>query len=140
MEPSLLQTLGQLVTVLGQLAMQLFALGFHWLLLILWIAWWLRAVDWRKAWPMLGRGGWAPLVLVCLIVALAWSRIQPVPCDCIGVDVPNFWWQLGYVAMLTAIAFFCGWLQGLMRWTPPEFSLEPPAHGHGDEHGHSAHH
>ncbi len=139
MDPSLLQTLGELVAVLGQLVVQLFALGAHWLLLILWLAWWLLAVNWRKAWPVLGQGGWAPLVLLVLMVALAWSRLQPIPCDCLGfVTVPNFWWQLGYVALLVAVALFCGWLQGVLQWAPAEINLEPPAHG--DDHGHAAHH
>jgi hypothetical protein len=141
MEPSLLQTLGQLFVVLGQLAVQLVALGAHWLLLIVWLAWWLLAVDWRKAWPILGHGGWAPLALSTVIVALAWSRLQPVPCDCLGfLTIPNFWWQLGYVAMLVVIALFCGWIQGLLNWAPPEINLEPPVHAHADAHGHAAHH
>jgi hypothetical protein len=140
-EPSLWQTLVQLFGALGQLVVQLVALGGHWLLLIVWAAWWLRAVNWQKLWPVLGRGAWAPLVLLVLIVALAWSRLQPVPCDCLGfVSVPNFWWQLGYVSMLVATALFCGWLQGVLHWTPVEISLDPPAHGHDDSHGHAAHH
>jgi hypothetical protein len=38
------------------------------------------------------------------------------------------------VALLT---LFCGWLQGVLGWTPPEIELEPPAApvGHHD-HGH----
>src|SRR5947209_14618354 len=107
MEP-LLQTLGELFTVLGQLIVQLIALAGHWLLLIVWLAWWLLGVDWRKLWPVLANGGWAPLVLLVLMVSLVWSRLQPVPCDCIGVPIPNFWWQLGYMALLTAVALFCG--------------------------------
>jgi hypothetical protein len=140
MDPSLLDTLGQLFVVLGQLLVQLAALGAHWLLLIIWLAWWLLAVDWRKAWPVLGPGGWAPLVLLMLIVSLVWSQLQPVPCDCLGiVTIPNFWWQLGYMGMLVAIALFCGWIQGLLGWAPPEIDLEPPTHVHADAHGHVAH-
>jgi hypothetical protein len=140
MDPSLWQTLVELVTLLGQLAVQLFALGMHWILLIMWIAWWLLGVSWRKAWPALGNGGWAPLVLLVLVVSLVWSRLQPGSCDCIGVVVPNFWWQLGYVAMLVAVALFCGWLQGVLHWQPAEINLDPPVHAHGDGHGHAAHH
>jgi hypothetical protein len=136
----LLHTLGELFTVLGQLIVQLSALAGHWLLLIVWLAWWLLGVNWRKLWPVLGNGGWAPLVLLVLMVSLVWSRLQPVPCDCIGVTIPNFWWQLGYMAMLTAIALFCGWLQGVLHWEPAEINLEPPAHGHADSHAHAAHH
>jgi hypothetical protein len=140
MEPSLLETLEQLITVLGQLLVQVLALGAHWVLVIVWFAWWLLAVNWQKAWPALRSGGWAPLILLTIVAALAWSRLQPVPCDCIGVVVPNFWWQLGYVAMLVALALFCGWLQGVFHCTPPEISLEPPAVAHGGDHAHAAHH
>jgi hypothetical protein len=133
----LLQTLEQLIAVLGQLLVQLLALGTHWLLLILWVAWWLLATNWQRAWPTLRSGGWAPSILLMLIAALTWSRLQPAPCDCIGgIVIPNFWWQLGYVVMLGAVALLCGWLQGVLRWTPPAISFEPPAHGHGD----AAHH
>jgi hypothetical protein len=139
-EPSLLQPLEQLVTILGQLLVQLLSLGTHWLLLILWVAWWLLATNWNKAWPALRAGGWAPLILLMLVAALAWSRLQPVACDCLGsLVIPNFWWQLGYLAMLVAVALFCGWLQGILRWAPPEVSLDAPAHGHGNA-GHAAHH
>ena len=141
MDPSLWQTLGELCTVLAQLVMQLAALAGHWILLILLIAWALLAVNWQKAWPVLARGGWAPVILLSLIVSLAWSRLQPVPCDCLGMfSIPNFWWQLGYVFMLVAVALFCGWLQNVLGWMPPEISLEPPVHDHAEIHAHGARH
>ena len=103
----------------------------------LWCAWWLWAVNWKRAWPVLAQGAWAPVVLLSVVAALAWSRIAPSPCNCLGfVTVPNFWWQLGSVSTLTAIALFCGWLQGYFGWTPQESNLEPPpiAHEHGHDH------
>jgi hypothetical protein len=140
MEPNLWQTLGQLFTVLGQLVVQLVALGAHWILLIVWLTWWLYGVNWRKLWPVLANGGWAPLVLLVLMVSLVWSRLQTSSTGFIGVSLPNFWWQLGYLAVLTGIALFCGWLQGVMHWEPAEINLEPPAHGHADDHARAAHH
>lgn len=133
------QTLGQLVIVLGTLVVQLLQLAMTWSLLIVWVAWWLWGVNWKKAWPALAAGGWAPVVLICVVSALVWSRITPAACDCLQfVVVPNFWWQLGAVGLLAAVALFCGWLQGVFDWTPPEVSLEPPApsadHGHGHHH------
>jgi hypothetical protein len=138
MEPTLGQTLSGLAlnlwTLLGLLATFLW----HWVLLILWAAWWLRGVNWSKLWPVLRVGGWAPLVLLTLLVALVWSRLSPAPCDCLGfIVLPNFWWQLGFVGMLVGSALFCGWLQGVFHWTPEELNLEPPAHA---DHGHAAHH
>jgi hypothetical protein len=144
MDPSLWQSLvalGQTCVVLAAaliaLLVQLLALAAHWVLLIVWVAWWLRAVNWQKVWPVLRSGGWAPLVLLMLVVALAWSCLQPVPSDSL---LPNFWWQFGYVILLVAVALFCGWLQGVLDWAPAELSLEPPALGHDNGHGHATHH
>jgi hypothetical protein len=75
------------------------------------------------------------------MATLAWSRLQPQPCTCLGlVTIPNVWWQLGSVSALVALALFCGWLQGYFGWTPQEIDLEPPVHadGHG-EHAHAYH-
>jgi hypothetical protein len=115
----------------------------------LWFAFWLFAVDWRRVWPVLAEGGWAPCVLLGLVAATAWSRINPGVCDCLGfVIVPNFWWQLGSVAALAAVALFAGWLQGQMQFEPPEVPVGPPpvspadqpighdeVHQLGDHHG-----
>lgn len=106
----------------------------------LWCAWWLLCVDWNKVWPILAKGGWAGVVLFMLLVSLAWASIFPRPCDCLGfVTLPNFWWQLGSVALLTLIAFFCGWVQPRIGISPAEVSFEPPAQEHG-HHGHHGHH
>jgi hypothetical protein len=112
-----------------------------WLLLLVWIAWWLWAVDWRKAWPVLAQGAWVPVVLLLSMGALVWSRLVPDRFEIPGViSIGNFWYQLIEVALLAGIALFCGWIQGIRNWAPPEIDLEPPtAHeSHGDEHGHPA--
>jgi hypothetical protein len=101
----------------------------------LWCAWWLWAVDWKKAWPVLAQGAWAPVVLLGLLGALVWSRISPSECDCLAVvRIPNFWWRLGGVAALAATALFCGWLQGRLGWAPAEVDLEPPPEAPGRGH------
>jgi hypothetical protein len=146
----------QLVTVLWQLLGQLLQLGLSHALLIGYVAWWLLGVNWKKMWPTLAQGAWAPVVLLLVMAAFAWSQIAPGACTCLGVvAVPNFWWQLGAVGLLAAVALFCGWLQGIFGWTPAEINLEPadhaPDHAHGDdiehihththgpEHAHSGH-
>lgn len=105
-----------------------------------WCIWWLWGVNWRKAWPMLAEGGWAPVVLLMIATTLGWSAIDARSCDCLGFAViPNGWWQLGEVCTLAALALFCGWLQGYFGWTPQEISVEPspPAHDdHGAAHAH----
>lgn len=135
-----------------QLARQLGALGYTfgrllweinhafplWPLLIVWVAWWLLAVNWRKSWPVLAQGGWAPVVLLVLLAALVWSRLAPSELSLAsGAVLPNFWWQLMASGLLAASALFCGWLQGLSGRVPPEVSVEPPA---APAHGHDAHH
>lgn len=138
------ESLWRLVVDLGTLAVDLLQLVGAWWLLIAWLAWWLLAANWHRIWPVLGRGAWAPLVLLLVVSALVWSRIAPSQCNCLGFPVANFWWQLGAVGLLACVTFFCGWLQGILGWTPPEINLEPPAHaehghghGHGDAHGHA---
>ena len=101
----------------------------------LWCAWWLWAVNWKKAWPVLAEGGWVPVVLLTLVSALAWSQIFPASCGCLGFPIPNFWWQLGSCAALACVALFCGWLQGRLGWGPADVSFEPPAGHHGHAHG-----
>jgi len=103
----------------------------------LWCVWWLFAVNWRQAWPMLAAGGWAPAVLLLVMASMAWAMIDARPCSCLGVlIVPNGWWQLGCLSTLAALALVCGWVQGRLAWTPPEISTEPPL----EAHEHVAHH
>lgn len=132
------ETLIQLVVVLGTLLRELLSLAMHNALLLAWLAWWLGGANWKRLWPALARGGWTALLLLWVVSALVWSRLEPKACACLGfVTVPNFLWQLGAVGLLIASAFFCGWLQGVMHWTPPELQLEPqPAHDHAHEVGH----
>jgi hypothetical protein len=126
-------TLWQIAVNLGDLGTELWQLGSNSALVLLWIALWLWAVNWKKLWPVLGKGAWAPLLLLCVLVALVWSRIAPGSCPC---GLPAFWWQLGSTLGLVAVALVCGWLQGLFHWAPAEIDLSPPAHGHGHDHGH----
>lgn len=123
----LVSTLVQLVNVLLRLAGELLGLLLMWSLLVAWVAWWLLGVNWKKAWAVLAEGAWAPLVLVGVAGALAWSQMAPSSCSCLGfVAVPNFWWQLGAVGLLAAATLFCGWLQGVLGWAPAEIDIEPP--------------
>jgi hypothetical protein len=125
----------------GQLLIALLWLGLQWWLLILWLAWWTFGVNWKKTWEVLARGAWAPLVLLMLVAALAWSQLEPATCECFGfLRVPNFWWQLGAVSLIVALTFLCGAIQAWFGWTPPEITFDPPAgttdhgHGHGSDH------
>ena len=139
--PQWLAQLWNLIQQLWSFLQALWAILVPLLPVLLWAAFWMFAVDWRKLWPVLRAGAWAPCVLLGLIVALVWSRIAPIDCPYPGLaTIPNFWWQLGSVGLLAGITLFAGWLQGQMSYAPPEIAVEPPAdHGHGD-HGHHGHH
>jgi hypothetical protein len=113
--------------------------------LALWVIFWLGTVNWRKAWPILAHGGWAPVLLLALMSAMVWSRLDTRSWDRLSfVVIPPFWWQLIGVAILVALALICGWLQVFLGWTPPEIAVEPPPADHGhhahDLHGHVEHH
>jgi hypothetical protein len=125
------QALGQLLTSVGNLLEGLGPYLAGIVLLVVWIAWWLWGVNWSRAWPFLAQGAWVPLVLLVIVAALVWSEIAPLP-------MLNFWAHLGGVTGLVLLALFCGWLQGVMHWTPTEMALEPPADHHDHGHGHAA--
>ena len=133
-EPSIWQTLVLLLQTLFTLLAQVSALGFHYLLWLLFAAWCLWGVNWKKARHVLKIGGWLPAMLVIVLIAIVWSRIDPSPCG--ACNLPNFWWQLGYVSMVAAIAMVLGWVQSVFHWTPHDINLDPPAHTHGHGHGH----
>jgi hypothetical protein len=133
--PELLQNLVQLFVVLGTLLWGLVLLAAPWTLLIAWLAWWLWAVNWRRTWAVLAEGAWAPVLLLMVLVAHVWASLAPSRLDVFGfVTVPNFWWQLGGVTLLAGLVLFCGWLQTILGWWPPEINLEPPPVG--DVHAH----
>ena len=129
-----LDILLQIGVLLGRLLAPLGLFIVHWLPFLLWIAWWLWAANWKKVWPVLAEGAWVPVLLLLFAAALAWSQLSPSACNCIGITVPNFWWQLGGLGLLAVITLLCGWVQGLLNWPSAEISLEPPvagAHNHG---------
>jgi hypothetical protein len=133
----IIQTIILLFETLGTLVLQLASFGLHWILWIIWAAWWLGGVNAKKTRYVLGCGGWAPALLLIVLAAVVWSRIDPRPVHFRGLfSLPNFWWQLGYVSMLGATALFCGWVQSVMHWTPPEVHFDPSVHGHGHSHEH----
>ena len=109
-------------------------------LLVLFVAWWLWGVNWRRAWPVLAEGGWMPLVLVGIMAAFVWSRVSPSDMIVLGlVLVPNVLWQFAAVGLLIGLILFCGWLQTRFGWYPQEIRVEPPPPVRDPHASHSAH-
>jgi hypothetical protein len=106
--------------------------------IFLWIAWWLWAVNWQKTWPVLAQGAWIGVVLLVLLISMVWSHIDPDPWTIKGIgSAPSRWACLGCVSAWAALALFCGWLQGVLNFTPAEIELEPvEEHGQAADHGH----
>lgn len=133
---SLLELLGALLQ-LGRVVLHLLLV---WSLVIAWAAWWLRGVNWVRAWPVLAQGAWVPVLLLIVLAALVWSQIAPAPLELGFMSLPNFWWQLGAAALLAVATLLLGWLQGVMGWAPPEIAIYPEGGEHGhDHHGHEPH-
>jgi hypothetical protein len=127
----------QLVTTLGTLVVEIGTLLLRHALLIAWVAWWLWGVNWTTAWRALANGGWAVVVLLTVLAALAWAALAPGTYDFLGLfPIPNFWWQLGAVTLVVLLALLCGWLQGVFGWAPAEIELAPAADSHAGHHGH----
>ncbi len=103
----------------------------------LWCAWWLWCVDWSKLWPTLATGAWAPAVLFVLMGGVVWGLLDPNGFGAPGAVVPA---HVGMAVGLAIVAMFCGWLQGVAGWTPPEFPVHPAPAAHGHDHGHGHDH
>ena len=130
-------TIVQLVTTLFTLLLQIGAVALANALLIVWVAWWLWGVNWNKTWSVLARGGWAVVVLLTIIAALAWASLAPSSLDCWGLlSIANFWWQLGAVTLIVLLALFSGWVQTVFGWAPPEIELVPAAPADDHHHAH----
>jgi hypothetical protein len=129
----LLTLLVEILSNLGTLVLVLFGWLVHWWIAVAWFAWWLWGVDWNRVWPVLARGGWAVLVLLLVIAALAWSETAPREFPDAGpFAFSNFWWHLAAVSALVALTLFCGWLQLMFRWEPAPTALDDSEERHDD--------
>jgi hypothetical protein len=129
-DSALIDALGRLVADFAQLAILILGFLAEHLLVVAWFTWWLLAVNWARLWEFLAQGGWVVLLLTMLAGAAAWSQIAPSDYECLGfVTISNFWWQLTAVTLLALETLFCGWLQGITGWQPPQIDLEPPPSG-----------
>ena len=110
----LLQSLWGVVVALANLLVELLQFVTPWIPLLAWIAFWLCAVNWRKLYPILAKGGIIGVVFTGLMAILVWSSIS-VPeggtHSLFGLEVSNVVGKMIYVTSLIVIAFLCGSVQ-----------------------------
>ncbi len=100
--------------------------------LILWIAFWVGAVNWVRLRKILLEGGWTGLVLIAGLAILVWGCIAPPAGDThsiLGLELSNFVGKTVYVTGLICIMFICGSIQ-LAGNPPREEAPVPPASSH----------
>ena len=82
-----------------------------WLPLMAWVAFWLLAVNWIKAWQVLARGGFVGVLLLMVAAVLVWAAVDPPASGShylFGLAVDNHAGKFIYVTALTCIALLCG--------------------------------
>lgn len=144
---ALLDLLNSLIDVCASLldvVFNLLRVILPWLPLLAWMAFWSYAVNWRKAFPILRRGGMIGVLLMMFAAVLVWGSVAPPDGErhaMLGLTVSNFTGKFIYVTFLTCIALLCGSAQlsgafGRFGEFPEELAADE--HGH-DDHGHSDH-
>jgi hypothetical protein len=117
-----------------------------WLPLLSWIGYWLFAVNWSKALPLImGRFGWVGIVLMMLVATIVWGSVAPPETGAhslLGLSVSNYVGKFIYVTFLTCIAFLSGAAQLSGAFGKlcefPEPVTDDDHHGH-DDHSHGEH-
>jgi len=110
-----IQSLWQVIEAFAGLLLSILALLAPWTPLLLWIAFWLYAVNWRKLYPLLMQGGLIGVLLIAFLAILVWSSIAVPTGDGMhhvyGLKVSNLVGKTVYVSSLLVIAFLCGTVQ-----------------------------
>lgn len=133
-----------LLTAVWSLVISVAVLILPWTPLIVWLAFWLFAVNWVKLRAVMLQGGWIAVLFFGFMAILIWGVIAP-PEDgfhyLFGLTLSNFVGKTVYVTALITIMFLCGSVQlsgACGSWASfPEPAAEETHHGHGhDDHGH----
>lgn len=118
----------QLVATLGGYVLPL-------LPLLIWVGFWMFAVDWVQLRRFLLKGGWTGLLLLAVVAIIVWGCVSP-PADghhyMLGLTLDNFVGKTVYVTGLICIMFLSGAVQlaGVFGdCCPPK--IETPSEGGG---------
>jgi hypothetical protein len=139
------QSFIQLLTALGGLIVALARVLYPFLPLVVWIAFWMFAVNWTKLRLVLLQGGWIGLALIGVVAVLVWGTVAPPPSGShhlLGLTLGNFVGKTVFVTTLICIMFLCGSVQlsgacgRLCQFDEPSAD----AGHHGDAHGHAGGH
>ena len=134
-----LAALWQLVVALEALVWSLVVIIGPWLPLVLWIVFWLFAVNWVNLREVLVRGGWIGVALIGFMAILVWGTVAPPPNnyhEMFGLTVSNFVGKTVFVSALICIMLLCGAVQlsgSLGRLGEFHEPVEPDLHDAGQE-------
>lgn len=107
----LLDSILNLIIAFWNVARDLIVLVIPWTPLVIWVAFWLLAVNWVKYRAVLVKGGWTGLFFIGLMMILIWGLIAP-PTEgfhnVFGLSLSNFVGKTVYVTALFSIMFLCG--------------------------------
>ncbi len=85
-----------------------------WMPFLAWVGFWTFAVNWKKAYPVLQRGGFIGIFLLMFLAVMVWGAVAPPPEEThslFGLTVSNYAGKLIYVTTLTCVALLCGSIQ-----------------------------
>ena len=118
-----------------------------WTPLLVWVAFWMLAVDWVKLRAVMIKGGWIGVALMGLVMVLVWAVVAPPESGShflFGLHVSNFVGKTVYVTSLITILFLCGAVQlsgacgSLAHFTEDALEDDHGGHDH-DNHGQDDH-
>ncbi|MDB5386198.1 MAG: hypothetical protein JWM11_1844 [Planctomycetaceae bacterium] len=141
---NLLNSLLELSFAIMDLVVVLGAILLPWLPLIVWLCFWLFAVNWTKLRIQLTQGGgWVGLLLIAVVWIIVWGVVAPPASgsyDLFGLHIGNFVGKTVYVTSLYCLMLLAGAAQlsgafaGCCQFAEPVIE----EHGHGN-HGHGGH-
>lgn len=145
---ALFHAISDLASSIVEVLSAVFSLVLPWTPLVVWIVFWLFAVNWVRLRETLSKGGWVALVLIGAIMVLVWGSIAPSSgtFDFYGLRVSNFVEKTVYVSGLFVIMFLAGALQlsgfcsQCMQFEEPVQVADSHGHGHDAGHGHDSGH
>lgn len=135
---NLLELSVDLLAAVWNLLFELVSLVLPWSALLLWVAFWLLAVNWVKFFQVFLKGGWTGVVFIYLMMIMIWGLIAPPDGGVhtiFHLELSNFVGKTVYTTALFCIAGICGSVQmagSVDRWTCFKEDEEPEAgHAHG---------